>query len=94
MASSGSPARHQVAPNHTWVSDHREYFVQGLADDVRNDPASFIEAGGKEFAWGRDPIFRRWPDVVQFNAFQPGLRQAVIETIAERSRFFLVCLLS
>jgi hypothetical protein len=72
-----------VAPDHPWVSDHPEYFVQGNADDAKNDPASFIEAGGKVFACGRDPFFPAWPDVLQLNAFQPGLRQAVIGTVAE-----------
>jgi glycosidase len=72
-----------VAPDHPWVSDHPEYFVQGSADDARNDPASFIEGGGKVFACGRDPFFPAWPDVLQLNAFQPGLRQAVIETVSE-----------
>ena len=72
-----------VAPDHPWVSDHPEYFVQGSADDARNDPASFIEVAGKVFACGRDPYFPAWPDVLQLNAFQPGLRQAVIETISE-----------
>ena len=72
-----------VAPDHPWVIEHPEYFVQGNADDARNDPASFIEAGGKVFACGRDPYFPAWPDVLQLNAFNPGLRQAVIETIAD-----------
>jgi hypothetical protein len=72
-----------VAPDHPWVSDHPEYFVQGNADDARNDPASFVEAGETVFARGRDPFFPAWPDVLQLNAFQPGLRQAVIATISE-----------
>ena len=72
-----------VAPDHPWVFEHPEYFVQGNTDDARNDPSSFIEAGGKVFACGRDPYFPAWPDVLQLNAFQPGLRQAVIETVAE-----------
>ena len=72
-----------VAPDHPWVIDHPEYFVQGNADDARNDPASFVEAGGKVFACGRDPYFPAWPDVLQLNAFQPGLRQAVIETLSD-----------
>jgi hypothetical protein len=72
-----------VAPDHPWVSDHPEYFVQGNADDAKNNPSSFIEAGGKVFACGRDPYFPAWPDVLQLNAFQPGLRQAVIETVSD-----------
>ena len=72
-----------VAPDHPWVSSHPEYFVQGSADDARNDPASFIEVKGTVFACGRDPFFPAWPDVLQLNAFQPGLRQVVMETISE-----------
>jgi hypothetical protein len=71
-----------VAPNHPWVGTHPEYFVQGNADDARNDPTSFIEAGGKVFACGRDPFFPAWPDVLQLNAFEPGLREAMIETVS------------
>ena len=72
-----------VAPDHPWVMNHPEYFVQGNADDARNDPASFVKVGGKVFACGRDPYFPAWPDVLQLNAFQPGLRQVVIETLSD-----------
>jgi alpha amylase-like protein len=72
-----------VAPDHPWVGRHPEYFVQGSADDARNDPASFVEAGGTVIARGRDPFFPAWQDVLQVNAFNPGLRQAAIETIAD-----------
>jgi Alpha amylase, catalytic domain len=71
-----------VAPDHPWVREHPEYFVQGSADDARNQPGSFMEVGGHIFACGRDPYFPAWPDVLQLNAFHPGLRQAVIETIS------------
>jgi glycosidase len=72
-----------VAPDHPWVSEHPEYFVQGNADDARNDPASFVKAGEKVFACGRDPYFPAWPDVLQLNAFSTGLRTAVIETLTD-----------
>ncbi len=72
-----------VAPDHPWVIHHPEYFVQGNTDDARNDPAAFVEIGGKVFACGRDPYFPAWPDVLQLNAFQPGLVQAVIETLSD-----------
>jgi hypothetical protein len=71
-----------VAPDHPWVSSHPDYFIQGSADDVRNAPAAFIEIGGTVFACGRDPYFPAWPDVLQLNAFHPGLRQEVIDTIS------------
>jgi Alpha amylase, catalytic domain len=70
-----------VAPDHPWVTQHPEYLVQGNADDARKDPASFFEVGGRVFACGRDPYFPAWQDVLQLNAFQPGLRKAVIETL-------------
>jgi len=72
-----------VAPDHPWVSAHPEYFVQGNDEDLRRDPASFMAAGAKVLARGRDPFFPAWPDVFQLNAFEPGLRQAVIETLSE-----------
>ena len=71
-----------VAPDHPWVIDHPDYFVQGSADDLNRDPASFIKAGEKILARGRDPCFPAWPDVLQLNAFQPELRQAAIETVS------------
>ncbi len=70
-----------VAPDHPWVAGHPEYFIQGSAEDARNDPASYVVVQGNIFACGRDPYFPAWPDVLQLNAFQPGLRQAVIETL-------------
>jgi len=71
-----------VAPDHPWVSQHPEYFVQGTADDAVNDPASYLKLNGTVVACGKDPFFPAWPDVLQLNAFQPGLRQAVITTLS------------
>lgn len=72
-----------VASDHPWVSNYPEYFIQGNADDVKQDPASFIEVGKTVFASGRDPYFPAWSDVLQLNAFQSDLRNAVIKTILE-----------
>jgi len=71
-----------VAPDHPWVKEHPEYFVRGNADDAKNAPTSFVDLGGSVYACGRDPYFPAWPDVLQLNAFQPELRQAVIETVS------------
>ncbi len=71
-----------VAPDHPWVNEHAEYFIRGSADDLRNDPSSFVEMSGPIFASGRDPYFPAWPDVLQLNAFESGLRHAVIETLS------------
>jgi glycosidase len=71
-----------VAPDHPWVREHPEYFVRGNAEDAIRDPTSYIEVEGRICACGRDPYFAAWPDVLQLNAFQPGFRQAVIETVS------------
>jgi hypothetical protein len=72
-----------VAPDHPWVSEHPKYFIQGSTEEVKNDPSSFIEIGETVFACGRDPYFPAWADVIQLNAFNPGLRQEVIQTILQ-----------
>lgn len=70
-----------VAPDHPWVVEHPEYFVHGSADELKSSPSAYLEIGGQIFANGRDPYFPAWPDVLQLNAFAPGLRRAVIETV-------------
>jgi Alpha amylase, catalytic domain len=72
-----------VAPDHPWVSQHPEFFIRGTSDDLRADPASYTEIGGKVFACGRDPYFPAWTDVLQLNAFQPGLRAGVVKTFSD-----------
>src|SRR5690349_11300471 len=71
-----------LAPDHPWVIEHPEYFILGSADDARNNPSSFMKVEGTVYACGRDPYFPAWPDVLQLNAFQPGLRRAAIETVS------------
>jgi hypothetical protein len=70
-----------VAPDHPWTVQHPERFVQGTADDLKNDPASFVEVSGRVLANGRDPFFPAWTDVVQVNAFSPSLRAAATGTL-------------
>jgi hypothetical protein len=71
-----------VAPDHPWVNEHPGYFIQGNEEDLTADPGSFVGLAGKVFACGRDPYFPAWPDVLQLNAFDRGLRSAVIETLS------------
>ena len=70
-----------VAPDHPWARQRPELFVAGSTGDLRADPASFVEVGGRVLARGRDPYFPAWPDVVQLNAFAPALRQAAVDTL-------------
>lgn len=71
-----------VAPDHPWVTAHPDYFIKGDYGDSVREPGAFLAAGGHVFACGRDPYFPAWPDVLQLNAFNPGLRAAVIETVS------------
>ena len=71
-----------VAPDHPWVAEHPEYFIRGNPQDLKNDPSSFLQTGKTVFACGRDPYFPAWPDVLQLNAFEPGLRRAAIEAVS------------
>ncbi len=72
-----------VAPDHPWVTEHPEYFIQLNPQEAESNPTSYIEVQGILYACGRDPYFPPWPDVLQLNAFQPGLRRAVLETVAD-----------
>ena len=72
-----------VAPDHAWIMKHPDYFIRGDRSSLEKDPGSMFEIEGGIFACGRDPYFPAWPDVLQLNAFQHGLRAAVIETISE-----------
>ena len=72
-----------VAPDHPWVTDHPDYFLKGNYEDSVREPAAFLPAGGDVFfACGKDPFFPAWPDVLQLNAFNPGLRAAIMETVS------------
>jgi len=71
-----------VAPDHPWVTGHPEYFITGDEHDLQQDPSAFLMAGERIVARGRDPFYPAWPDVLQLNAFHPGLRRAAGETLA------------
>ena|SRR5215472_2463876 len=75
-----------VAPDHLWVAEHPEYFIRGSAEDLRNDPSSYAEVCGTVLARGRDPYFPAWQDVLQLNAFEPGMRRAAMETLSSLAR--------
>lgn len=70
-----------VAPDHPWVMEHPEYFIQGSADELIQKPGEFFQTGDTVLALGRDPYFAPWSDVAQLNGFHPGLRKAIVETV-------------
>jgi glycosidase len=75
-----------VADDHPWVVEHPEYFIRGDSEDARDDTAAFVPIDGRVYARGRDPYFPAWPDVLQLNAFAPGLRRAAIQTMLAIAR--------
>ncbi|MGA9755239.1 MAG: hypothetical protein WBV23_08845 [Desulfobaccales bacterium] len=70
-----------VAPDHPWVQEHPDYFIQGTPEDFISSPQAFLQGGDHILAHGRDPYSPPWPDGMQVNAFAPGLRQALIDTL-------------
>lgn len=72
-----------VAPDHPWVAQNPEYFLQGTIEELQNNPTSLLRANEKVYACGKDPYFPAWPDVLQLNAFHHGLRGAVVETLSD-----------
>src|SRR5260221_1270122 len=46
-----------VAPDHPWVFEHPEYFVQGTREDLAQAPGAFFEAGGTVIAHPGGPYF-------------------------------------
>jgi hypothetical protein len=65
-----------VAPDHPWSREHPEYFIPGTTADLADKPAKFLKINDHSIACGKDPFFPAWPDVLQLNAFNPGLRRA------------------
>lgn len=70
-----------TAPDHPWVFEHPEFYVQGkdadLAREPKNHGAAKTRLGPRVFAHGRDPYFPGWPDTFQLNYRHRGLRDAM-----------------
>ena len=77
-----------VAADHRWLFEHPEYFVCGALEDLEMQPNSFFSIGEAAdeplvVARGRDPYFPAWIDTAQLNAFDPGLRRALIDILID-----------
>lgn len=72
-----------VAADHPWVQERPDHFVTGTAEDLHRDPASFMEVAGRVVACGRDPFFPAWRDVLQLDAFSPGLRESAATALLD-----------
>ncbi|HEY7305914.1 MAG TPA: alpha-amylase family glycosyl hydrolase [Bryobacteraceae bacterium] len=70
-----------VAPDHPWLTDHPEFFIQSENGNPPGRQDLFANINGRWLAHGRDPYFPPWPDTIQVNAFSPALRQAAGQTL-------------
>ena len=70
-----------VAPDHPWIKSHPEFFITGTDMEMIKYPDDFYRAGENIFAKARDPFYPPWPDVLQLNVFDEGLRKAMLETL-------------
>jgi hypothetical protein len=76
-----------VAPDHPWVKQHPEFFLQGTHYDLNTHSQDFLRKGDTIFAHGKDPYFPAWPDTLQVNAFSEDYRRQVITTLQEISAY-------
>ncbi len=70
-----------LAPDHVWVYEHPEYFIQANGTELATMPRDVFKAGDAIIARGRDPNFYPWLDTAQLNAFNPSVRSALIDVV-------------
>ncbi|MBC7564957.1 alpha-amylase, partial [Candidatus Saccharibacteria bacterium] len=73
-----------VGIDHIWASssEHSDYFLPGTEHELETHPEAFVRTPGGIFAKGKDPNFEPWSDVLQLNAFSPGLRAEIASTLS------------
>ena len=76
-----------VAPDHRWVSEHPEFFIEGSAAEAGGRAAELSRAhGNRILAYGRDPYFAGWPDTLQLNYGNPALQEALLGELKRIAR--------
>lgn len=67
-----------LALDHPWIKTHPEYFINGTAQEMSDNPDMFFRAGDEAIlAHGKDPYFPAWTDVAQLNYFNPETAKAM-----------------
>ena len=73
-----------MAPDHPWVEQHPDYFIQGDENDLGNSPQNYFRTTGPlVLAYGRDPYFPGWPDTVQLDYSNPATQEAMTGELAK-----------
>lgn len=71
-----------MAPDHPWLDENPDYFVQGSEGDLARAPRNYCrqqtKTGAQVLAYGRDPYFDGWPDTLQLNYGNPVLQRAMV----------------
>ncbi|MFW9901224.1 MAG: alpha-amylase family glycosyl hydrolase [Candidatus Thorarchaeota archaeon] len=72
-------------PNHVSIDSlwtfESDLFIEGTLDDLMTHPYDYFSIGDSVYAYGRDPNFPPWTDVIQINAFSPEARRKTINTL-------------
>jgi hypothetical protein len=81
-----------TAPDHPWVQQHPEYYVQATEEQLAREPQNYtrvsLPGGARVLAYGRDPYFAGWPDTLQLNYADSGLYEAMA---AQLERISTIC---
>lgn len=74
-----------TARDHRWVSQHPEYYINGVDGDDVNQPGLYFATktakGKRVLAFGKDPHFPGWTDTAQLNHCLSDTRSAVIKDL-------------
>ena len=74
-----------TAPDHQWIFDYPDYYIQGTKRDFKKNPSLFFTVRRKlrtyYIARGKDPYFPPWMDTAQLNFFNPELRSALMQEL-------------
>jgi hypothetical protein len=70
-----------VAPDHPWTKTNPEYFIRGTEEQIAELPDDYYRSGKHIYAKARDPFYPPWPDVIQLDLFNEGLRETMLQTI-------------
>ncbi len=74
-----------TARDHSWVTDHPDYYVQGGPGAAKESPDRYFVAetkeGLKSIAFGRDPYFPGWTDTAQLDYRNRETRRAMSDEL-------------
>lgn len=70
-----------AAPDNPWTISNPGFFISGTEEEIINHPDDWYRTGKNIYAKARDPFYPSWPDVLQLNIFDEGLRRAIVETL-------------